>query len=273
MSRVTLKPRFSTRIAFVSLRDRRIAGVRGEGSNYPNWRTNRGAFYPRICCRLSCQRSLPRAGNISARGGDWIKPPAVVAPHEGPFSDYRPFFRADDGSNLPPLKILPVELPVPSWSVGMMTLKDRTISPVASSSWTAHAKPWHPRHNKKNGAASAHGAMIRWCAGLGPWIFGRLGFKTQNCRIARRMIFSLPPRSGYSMSASDPSIELVNITAGTINPGCVSAAIAMTWSMNRRSKASGCSRALAGCLHNSPYASRRAPARQPNRRSMSASLP
>jgi len=35
------------------------------------------------------------------------------------------------GRNLPPLKVLPVDLPVPSWPVGIMTLKSRTPSPVA----------------------------------------------------------------------------------------------------------------------------------------------
>jgi DNA-binding transcriptional LysR family regulator len=35
------------------------------------------------------------------------------------------------GTNLPPLKVLPVELPIPSWPVGIMTLKNRAVSPVA----------------------------------------------------------------------------------------------------------------------------------------------
>jgi DNA-binding transcriptional LysR family regulator len=34
------------------------------------------------------------------------------------------------GTNLPPLKILPVDLPIPSWPVGIMTLKNRTPTPV-----------------------------------------------------------------------------------------------------------------------------------------------
>jgi DNA-binding transcriptional LysR family regulator len=50
---------------------------------------------------------------------------------KGPFLITVPASVLTYGSNLPPLKILPVELPVPSWSVGIMTLKDRTISPVA----------------------------------------------------------------------------------------------------------------------------------------------
>jgi DNA-binding transcriptional LysR family regulator len=34
-------------------------------------------------------------------------------------------------ANLPPLKVLPVDLPVPPWPVGIMTLKNRTTSPAA----------------------------------------------------------------------------------------------------------------------------------------------
>jgi DNA-binding transcriptional LysR family regulator len=34
------------------------------------------------------------------------------------------------GSNLPPLKVLPVTLPIPPWPVGIMTLKNRTLSPL-----------------------------------------------------------------------------------------------------------------------------------------------
>jgi DNA-binding transcriptional LysR family regulator len=34
------------------------------------------------------------------------------------------------GANLPPLKILPVDLPIPPWPVGIMTLKNRTLTPV-----------------------------------------------------------------------------------------------------------------------------------------------
>src|SRR5882757_8128018 len=35
------------------------------------------------------------------------------------------------GSNLPPLEVLPVTLPIPPWPVGIMTLKNRTLSPLA----------------------------------------------------------------------------------------------------------------------------------------------
>jgi DNA-binding transcriptional LysR family regulator len=35
------------------------------------------------------------------------------------------------GMNLPRFKVLPVELPLPPWPVGVITLKNRTISPVA----------------------------------------------------------------------------------------------------------------------------------------------
>ncbi len=35
------------------------------------------------------------------------------------------------GTHLPPLKVLPVDFPSPPWPVGIMTLKNRTLSPVA----------------------------------------------------------------------------------------------------------------------------------------------
>lgn len=37
------------------------------------------------------------------------------------------------GANLPPPKILPVELPIPPWPLGVPTLKNWTISPVVQA--------------------------------------------------------------------------------------------------------------------------------------------
>ena len=34
------------------------------------------------------------------------------------------------GANLPQLKVLPVNLPIAPWPVGVMTLKNRTLTPV-----------------------------------------------------------------------------------------------------------------------------------------------
>ena len=34
------------------------------------------------------------------------------------------------GANIPQLKVLPVDLPIPPWPVGAMTLKNRTLTPV-----------------------------------------------------------------------------------------------------------------------------------------------
>jgi DNA-binding transcriptional LysR family regulator len=53
---------------------------------------------------------------------------ALVA--SGPFIGIFPPSLLRFGANLPPLKILPVDLPVPPLPVGIMTLKNRTISPV-----------------------------------------------------------------------------------------------------------------------------------------------
>jgi DNA-binding transcriptional LysR family regulator len=54
---------------------------------------------------------------------------ALVA--SGPFLGIFPGSLLHFGANLPPLKVLPVELPIPPLPVGIMTLKNRTISPVA----------------------------------------------------------------------------------------------------------------------------------------------
>jgi DNA-binding transcriptional LysR family regulator len=48
----------------------------------------------------------------------------------GPFLGFFPGSMLRLGANLPPLKVLPVDVPIPPWPVGIMTLKNRTISPV-----------------------------------------------------------------------------------------------------------------------------------------------
>lgn len=48
----------------------------------------------------------------------------------GPFVSVFPGSMLRLGTNLPPLKILPVELPIPRWPVGIMTLKSRALSSV-----------------------------------------------------------------------------------------------------------------------------------------------
>ena len=45
-----------------------IAGVRGEGSNYPNWRTNRGAFYPRILLSALLSKKPSASGEYLCAG-------------------------------------------------------------------------------------------------------------------------------------------------------------------------------------------------------------
>jgi DNA-binding transcriptional LysR family regulator len=54
---------------------------------------------------------------------------ALIA--KGPFLGIFPGSLLHFGANLPPLKVLPVELPLPPLPVGIMTLKNRTLSPVA----------------------------------------------------------------------------------------------------------------------------------------------
>jgi DNA-binding transcriptional LysR family regulator len=48
----------------------------------------------------------------------------------GPFVGALPASLLQFGANLPPLKVLPVDLPVDPWPVGVMTLKNRTLTPV-----------------------------------------------------------------------------------------------------------------------------------------------
>lgn len=50
----------------------------------------------------------------------------------GPFLAMFPGSLLRLGAHLPPLKVLPVTLPSPPWPVGIMTLKNRTLSPVTT---------------------------------------------------------------------------------------------------------------------------------------------
>jgi DNA-binding transcriptional LysR family regulator len=75
-----------------------------------------------------------RAGGLkfpprgSARGSVHLLCALVAS---GPFLGILPSSLLHFGANLPPLKILPVDLPLPPLPVGIMTLKNRTVSPVA----------------------------------------------------------------------------------------------------------------------------------------------
>ena len=62
-------------------------------------------------------------------GPDWMEVGALVA--SGPFLGLFPRSLLHFGVNLPPLKVLPLELPIRPMPVGIMTLENRTISPVA----------------------------------------------------------------------------------------------------------------------------------------------
>jgi DNA-binding transcriptional LysR family regulator len=49
----------------------------------------------------------------------------------GPYLGTVPTSLLRFGSNLPRLKVLPVDIPIPSWPVAIMTLKNRTLPPAA----------------------------------------------------------------------------------------------------------------------------------------------
>ena len=53
------------------------------------------------------------------------------------------------GANLPPLKILPVDLPADPWPVGVMTLKNRTLTPVVKLFIDCAREVVKPLANKK----------------------------------------------------------------------------------------------------------------------------
>ena len=71
------------------------------------------------------------AANLSVRGAATGTPQLLLSLlSKGPFLVTIPASVLKFEANLPPLKILPIDLPVPSWPVGVMTLKKRAVSPV-----------------------------------------------------------------------------------------------------------------------------------------------
>jgi DNA-binding transcriptional LysR family regulator len=104
----------------------------------------------------SLVRDTFRARRVSLRGA------ATGSPHlllsllpRGPFLVTIPDSVLRFGTNLPPLKVLPVELPVPAWPLGVMTLKNRTISPVAQLFLDCAQEVVKPLQHRHNGAAGS----------------------------------------------------------------------------------------------------------------------
>jgi DNA-binding transcriptional LysR family regulator len=80
----------------------------------------------------SLVREAFRRRGISLRGAATGSPNLLLSLlSKGPFLVTVPDSVLKFEANLPPLKVLAVELPVPPWPVGVMTLKNRAISPVA----------------------------------------------------------------------------------------------------------------------------------------------
>jgi DNA-binding transcriptional LysR family regulator len=72
-----------------------------------------------------------RGMKFPPKGVAWASASLVCALlPRGPFLGTLPASLLRFSANLPRLKVLPVDLPVPSWSVGIMTLKHRTLTPV-----------------------------------------------------------------------------------------------------------------------------------------------
>jgi DNA-binding transcriptional LysR family regulator len=74
----------------------------------------------------SCSMKFPPRG--SARGSTHLVCALVSS---GPFISVFPCSLLHFGANLPPVKVLPLELSMPPVPVGITTVKNRTISPVA----------------------------------------------------------------------------------------------------------------------------------------------
>lgn len=76
------------------------------------------------------QQAFAAAG-VSVRGAVTGTPHLLLSLlSRGPFFVTIPDSVLKFEANLPPLKILPIDLPVPPWPVGIMSLKKRAISPV-----------------------------------------------------------------------------------------------------------------------------------------------
>ena len=72
-------------------------------------------------------RGMKFPPNGAARGGASFI--CALLPR-GPFLGTMPASLLRFGANLPRLKVLPVDLPIAPWPVGIMTLKNRTLTPV-----------------------------------------------------------------------------------------------------------------------------------------------
>jgi DNA-binding transcriptional LysR family regulator len=107
----------------------------------------------------SLVREAFRARGISLRGAATGSPNLLLSLlPKGPFLVTVPDSVLKFGANLPPLKVLAVELPVPPWPVGVMTLKNRAISPVAQlflDCTREIVKQPPPRNNPATGSATA----------------------------------------------------------------------------------------------------------------------
>jgi len=73
----------------------------------------------------ACDMEFPPRGAVT---GSIHLLSALIA--NGPFLGTFPGSVLRFGRHLPPLKVLPITLPSPPWPVGVMTLKNRTLSPV-----------------------------------------------------------------------------------------------------------------------------------------------
>jgi DNA-binding transcriptional LysR family regulator len=91
-----------------------------------------------------------RAHKISLRGAATGSPNFLLSLlTRGPFLATIPDSVLKFGASLPPHKVLPVELPVLPWPLGVMTLRNRTISPVAQLFLDSAREVSKPLRNRK----------------------------------------------------------------------------------------------------------------------------
>jgi hypothetical protein len=116
-----------------SLQDYEVVGLAAAKSTCLNSPTNPGS------CRSPKVLSAPRLPTTSAHAASGFRqkvwqgggPPALLPRCKRTLPGIFPGSLLRFGSNLPPLKVLPVELPISPLPVGVMTLKNQTISLVA----------------------------------------------------------------------------------------------------------------------------------------------
>ena len=122
------KPCLTT--ALWSWRDRRTDGLAGAKSSCPNWPRTWACRCRYVVGSRVADAFRARGMKFPPKGGCGVSLPRLRVSPERAFFGHFPASLLRFGANLPRLKVLPVDLPVPPWPVGIMTLKNWTLTPV-----------------------------------------------------------------------------------------------------------------------------------------------